>query len=262
MKFEKSKIVKDQLEIACIREASLISSDFHTLGMSRRIIGKSENELLSFYNTYKKHFKFSTWAYPVVIGSGERSTILHARPTKKNLYDGDLVLVDLGVKYNGYCSDVTRTWPVGERFSKEQKTIYQIVLSAQKAAIKRACPGSTLDEIHEYCRKSLLEGLLSKGIIKSGKIDKYFPHKTSHWIGRDVHDECPHQYIDKSPIILSPGMCFTIEPGLYFKGTCSKYEGIGVRIEDVILVTDEGNEVLSRAPKEIEEVECLRSLAV
>jgi Xaa-Pro aminopeptidase len=263
---KQSNLVKEQVEIINLRRAGELSSQLHTLGMSQALIGKSEANLAKYFNSLKESMKdsmkVSAWAYPVIIGASERSTILHAKPTRRIFNDGDLVLVDMGLKYKGYCCDITRTWPAGKKFSKEQKKIYKIVLKAQKEVIKRVRPGVSLDYLHEVCKKFLLEGLLSKDITKSENIERYYPHKTSHWIGRDVHDKCPYYYIDKSPITLSRGMCFTIEPGLYFKNTNSVYEGIGIRIEDVVLVTENGCEVLSNVPKEIDEIEAIRSLVV
>ncbi len=262
MKTNQSKLIKKRSEIEKLRKASTISSALHSLAMSQTVIGKSETDLATYLNKQRECTKASGWAYPTIIGSAGRSTILHAKPTKKILNENELVLVDMGVKYEGYCSDITRTWPAGKKFSKEQKVIYQIVLNTQKECIKRVKPGVSLYDLDDFCRKDLLDQLRSKGIVKSKNIDRYFTHKTSHWIGQDVHDKCPYQYLDKSPVILSPNMCFTIEPGLYFKESKSKYEGIGIRIEDVIRVTEEGGETLSQVPKEIDEIEAIRAIKI
>lgn len=256
----KSNLVKTKTEIENIRKACLISSQLHLLAMSMRNVDITEKELSLILDKLKASSGNLSWAYQTIIGAGERATILHAKPTKRSMKEEELVLIDMGVKYKGYCSDITRTWPVGNKFTREQKTIYKIVLKAQKEVIKRVKPGETLSRLHEVCRYYLSEGLLSKGIIRKNELDHYFPHKTSHWIGKYVHDHCPYEYKDGSDIVLSEGMCFTVEPGLYFKGTNSKYESIGIRIEDVVMVTENGAEVLSHVPKEIAEIESIRYL--
>ena len=255
----KSYLIKTDHEVNLIRKACEISSQLHTLAMKEDLSFTSEQQLAKMLDQYKQNFGNTSWAYPIIIGSGQRATQLHAKPTSKKIKKSELMLIDMGVRYQGFCSDVTRTWPVDHRFTKEQRDIYKIVLSTQKEIINKIRPYETLESLHHYCKESLLDKLLSKKIIKKSDINEIYPHKTSHWIGRKVHDECPYYYQDNSPIQLSPGMVFTVEPGLYFKKINSIYTHIGVRIEDVILVTKNGSEVLTNLPKEIDEIEYLRS---
>jgi Xaa-Pro aminopeptidase len=260
MKTQESNLVKSSGEILKLRRAAGLSSTLHTMAMGLGITGQSEKELALTLEFLRNKSGVKEWAYETIVGAGERSNILHAKPTQRIMNDKELVLIDMGVKLDGYCSDITRTWPVGEKFTKEQKEIYRIVLKAQKEVIKNVRPGKTLGELHELCRESLLDGLVRKGIAKKGDLERLFPHKTSHWIGELVHDQCPYFYQDGSEIRLSPGMCFTVEPGLYFKGFKSKYRDIGIRIEDVVLVTENGCEVLTNVPKEVAEIEGVRGL--
>lgn len=255
----KSYLVKTDEEIAKIKIACDISSQLHTLAMKETLTSISELSLAKKIIQHKENIAATKWAYPLIIGSGQRATQLHAKPSSKIIKDTDLVLVDMGVKFQEFCSDITRTWPAGNKFSPEQREIYQIVLSTQKEVITKIKPNETLDNLHTFCKEILSEKLLSKNIIKKQLLNDVYPHKTSHWIGRKVHDKCPYHYEDNSPIQLSAGMIFTIEPGLYFKKWGLKYDGIGVRIEDVVLVTNKGCEVLTNPPKELEEIEMIKS---
>lgn len=257
-----SHLVKSSNEIELVKKACQLSSELHQLVMSEDLTGLSENDLAKKITTHKQasqNLKSSQWAYPLIIGCGIRANQLHAKPTTKKIKNSELVLIDMGLKYKGYCSDITRTWPVSKKFTTEQKEIYQIVLSAQKEVIKKIKPYESLVSLHEFCQQTLLEKLLSKSIINKSDLETFFPHKTSHWIGKNVHDNCPYFYKDDTPIQLSAGMLFTVEPGLYFKNLKSKYNNIAVRIEDVVLVTEKGHQILTTAPKEIEEIEYLRS---
>lgn len=261
MNNNKGTLVKEASQIKALREAGAISSKLHLLAMSLSVVGQSERQLHNKILDYFKHSGATGWAYPGIVGSGHGSTILHAKPTLKKMKEQELVLLDLGVKFAGYCSDITRTWPAGTKFSKEQKTIYEIVLKAQLEVIKNIKPGNDLVTLHQTACDSLTEGLLRKGVMKKVDIKKVFPHKTSHWIGSKVHDNCPYLDKDGQPIKLSAGMCFTVEPGLYFGSSFkTSYSAIGVRIEDVVLVTENGYELLTHVPKEIEEIENIRFL--
>lgn len=255
----KSSLIKNSEHIQAMRKACGISSQLHTLSMTGAVSGLSEknfaDKLVKFYDTTEA----ASWAYPMLVGSGKRTTIIHAQPTQKKMKSGELVLIDMGVKCNGFASDITRTWPVDKKFTREQKTIYQIVLNAQKEVIKASKPGETLTGLHALSRELLLEGLLRHKIIGKDELNKVFPHKTSHWIGRLVHDACPYFNEDQSAVKLEAGMVFTVEPGLYLKEGYGKYSHIGIRVEDVVLVTEDGCEVISSVAKEIEEIEQLRA---
>ncbi len=260
MKNKKSDLIKSAQEIALIREACQISSRLHLLAMTKQVEHQTELDVDRELKALAKACGVSHWAYPTIIGGGERSTILHAKPTNRKLQASELVLIDMGVQHLGYASDITRTWPVGDRFTDDQKLIYKIVLRAQKEVIKAALPGKSLNDLHEISRNFLLDGLLSHGVVKKGNLKEVFPHKTSHWLGRQVHDDCPYFYKNDEAITLAKGMVFTVEPGLYFSSAKSKFRGIGIRIEDVIAMTDSGNEVLSNVPKEVDEIEHIRGL--
>jgi Xaa-Pro aminopeptidase len=181
--------------------------------------------------------------------------------------DGDLVLIDAGCEYQYYASDVTRTFPINGRFTGEQRAIYEIVLAAQEAAIAAAQPGAHFNVPHETAIDVMVDGLLTEGLLKGDKAEiveaetykKFCVHKTSHWLGIDVHDVGDYR-VDDTWRALEPGMVLTVEPGIYIApdeaDAPQRFRGIGVRIEDDVLITKTGNEVLTAAaPKEIDAVE-------
>lgn len=256
---QKSSLIKNKEAVKAMRTACGISSQLHTLSMTGAVVGLSEKQLAEKISRVYETTKAGSWAYPMLVGAGSRTTIIHASPTQKKIKDGELVLIDMGVKYQGFASDITRTWPAGKKFSKEQKTIYQIVLKAQKEVIKAAKPGETLTGLHALAREVLLEGLLRHKVIKKDELNEVFPHKTSHWIGRLVHDACPYFNEDETAVKLEAGMLFTVEPGLYLKDRKDKFSDIGIRIEDVVLVTEDGCETISSVAKEVDEIEELRA---
>ena len=193
-------------------------------------------------------------------------------PDADPLKDGDVCLVDAGGEYDCYTADVTRTFPVSGEFTKPQRALYEICLDVQKQAIEAVKPGTTLDAIHDLAVRELTEGLIALGLLQ-GSVDeriadkafrKYYMHRTSHWLGMDVHDVGDY-YVDGKPRPLAPGMVLTIEPGLYVaeddETAPAELRGIGIRIEDDVLVTAEGHENLTAAvPKEVDEIEavCVR----
>jgi len=201
------------------------------------------------------------------VGGGPNGTILHYVTNRRQLRDGELLLVDAGCEYDYYASDVTRTFPVNGTFSPLQRRLYEIVLAAQIAAIESVRPGQTADGIHEVAVKMLVAGLLREGllegdaekIIKEETFKRLYPHRTSHWLGLDVHDVGAY-YWDGSARPIQAGMVLTVEPGLYILPDDEKappeYRGIGIRIEDDVLVTETGFEVLTadipKAPDDIE----------
>ncbi len=183
-------------------------------------------------------------AFPSIIGSGPNSTVLHHWRNRRKVRDGDLIVMDVGAEYHGYSADITRTIPANGKFSEKQREIYQIVLRAQKAAIDAVAPGVPFRKIHQVARK----------IIEDAGYGKYFTHGTSHFLGLDTHDVGERG-------TLQPGMVLTVEPGIYIRAGSEvdkAYWNIGVRIEDDVLVTEDGHKVLSgRVPREIEEIEAL-----
>ena len=206
-------------------------------------------------------------AYEPIVGSGPNATVLHYHKNDRQMEDGDLLLIDAGSEYGYYASDVTRTFPVNGKFSEPQREIYEIVLAAQLASIERTRPGATLEEVHDASVRVIAEGLLRLDIL-SGTLDEilekqsykpYYMHRTSHWLGMDVHDVGMY-FIEGKARPLAPGMVITVEPGIYINAAATevpeRYRGIGVRIEDDVLVTAEGPSVLSEAiPKTVDDVE-------
>ena len=208
-------------------------------------------------------------SYPSIVASGANATILHYINNDREMRQGDLLLIDAGCEYEFYASDITRTFPVGARFSPVQRDLYQLVLDAQQAGIEIVKPGINIDEVHDASLKVLVEGMRSlkmlKGsteeIIANGSYRRFYMHRTSHWLGMDVHD-VGHYRKNGKPRLLEPGMVLTCEPGIYIspddEEAPAEMRGIGIRIEDDILVTAGGYEVMSIAvPKQVAEVEAL-----
>jgi len=206
-------------------------------------------------------------AYPPIVGAGRNATILHYHSNSKRIEDGDLLLVDAGCEYGYYASDVTRTYPVSGKFSAPQRAIYELVLASQLAAIEATRPGATIEEIHKRALDVIVDGLIELGLLSGGRqkiIDEqlyrpFFMHRTSHWLGMDVHDVGAYFRAEK-PRPLEPGMVLTVEPGVYIaennEAVPANYRGIGVRIEDDILVTSDGSSNLTEdIPKTVRELE-------
>jgi len=208
--------------------------------------------------------------YPAIVGGGDHACVLHYTQNNARLNDGDLVLVDAGAEYQYYCADITRTYPVNGKFTARQKSIYVCVLETQQQLINSITPGVRWDELQAKSVRFLTQGLIDLGIL-SGSVDTcietkayqpFYMHGFGHWLGMDTHDVGSYRDGEKS-IALEPGMILTVEPGLYFSPehpqTPEAWKGIGVRIEDDILVTANGCEVLTRAaPKSIEALEARR----
>jgi len=208
-------------------------------------------------------------AYPSIVGSGDNGCTLHYIDNHSELKNGDLVLIDAGCEVECYASDITRTFPVSGKFSKEQAALYQIVLDAQLAAIAEVKPGNHWNHPHEAAVKIIANGLIELGLlsgsledaIKNETYKKFYMHRTGHWLGLDVHDVGEYK-VDGEWRLLESGMVLTVEPGIYISPTCTdvpkKWRGIGIRIEDDVVVTKTSNRVLSKsAPKTIDEIESL-----
>lgn len=210
-------------------------------------------------------------AYGTIAAGGSNATVLHYTRNDRVLARGDLLLLDAGGEYGGYCGDITRTFPIGESFSTAQARLYDVVLEAQTAAIDAVQPGATLDAVHATALGVLVRGLIEVGLVRgtideaieAKSYDRYYMHRTSHWLGMDVHDAGRYA-IEGKPRKLEPGMVLTVEPGLYIPaGDSTEYRGIGIRIEDDVVVTANGCEVLtSGAPKARDEIESLRREAL
>ena len=213
-------------------------------------------------------------AYPSIVASGANSCILHYIENNRQMQDGDLLLIDAGCSYGYYNSDITRTFPGGGKFTTEQHTLYELVLEAQKKAIAQVKPGNAYSSIHDTALRVLVEGMVELGILK-GEVDKlieeekykpYYMHRTGHWLGLDVHDVGVYQHGKDNPLILQPGQVLTVEPGIYIVPGAEpaeeqpkvdeKWMGSGIRIEDDVLVTESGCEVLTKGvPKEVSDIE-------
>ncbi|MBU38733.1 MAG: Xaa-Pro aminopeptidase [Euryarchaeota archaeon] len=267
--------IKSAKEIEYMREAASIGARSHKMAMKRAFPGMGEWEIQSYVEGHFIKSK-STWSFPSIVGGGSNATILHYKNNDCVVNDGDLVLVDAGCEVNGYASDITRTWPVNGKFTEPQKEIYDLVLKAEIAGISACQVGATWASIHSAASEVLAKGLIELGILNcsleeaigdpiefDGQYRNFFMHGTGHFLGLDVHDVGGGRQgdDDKGPT-LEEGMVLTIEPGLYFADwredieIPDRYAGIGIRIEDDVLVTEDGPVVLSSAcPKEISEIE-------
>ncbi|MDW3095664.1 MAG: aminopeptidase P N-terminal domain-containing protein [Gammaproteobacteria bacterium] len=212
-------------------------------------------------------------AYPSIVGGGENGCILHYTDNKDLLNDGDLLLIDAGAEYHGYASDITRTFPVNGEFSEPQRELYDLVLAAQLAAIEAVQPGNHWNDPHEAAVRVLTKGMVKLGLlkgrpaqlIKDGEYRRFYMHRTGHWLGLDVHDVGDYK-IEEQWRLFEPGMVLTVEPGIYIpaksRGVPKRYWDTGIRIEDDVRVTRNGNEVLTQALiKEADAIENFMSSA-
>lgn len=260
------RLFKSKDELRLMRKAAAISILAHEAAMRVAKPGIHEYELQAeIERVFRRHD--SEPAYGSIVGSGPNACVLHYRANNARAVDGDLVLVDAGAEYRGYAADITRTFPVNGRFGKQQRVLHDLVGAAQQAALAQARPGVAYEAGHLAAVRTLTEGLLGLGLLK-GKLDKniadgsykrFYRHKTGHWIGLDVHDVGDYR-IDGESRLLEPGMAFTIEPGLYIapddKSVPAKWRGIGIRIEDDVVITRDGHEVLTaKLARSADEVE-------
>ncbi len=261
------RLFKDPTELELMRHAAEISREAHHEAARLCRNGSTEYEIEAILEWVFRKRGGAGPAYPSIVGSGENATILHYTENRDTLRPGQLVLIDAGCEYAAYASDVTRTYPVDGRFEGIARDVYEIVLRSQADAIEKAGPGVTLTEIHDVATRTLVDGLIELGVLEGDaqelmvqeKHTPFYMHRTSHWLGMDVHDVGEYR-IEGKPRPLEPGMVFTIEPGLYFgaeEQTCpEKLRGIGVRIEDDLVITEAGCEVITDAiPKQVNEVE-------
>ena len=263
------RLVKSRSEIAIMRRAAQISAAAHCRAMQACRPGLHEYTLeAELLSEFARRGSRSP-AYNAIVGSGANACVLHYTANDQPLVDGDLVLIDAGAEYQGYAADITRTFPVNGRFTPPQAAIYNLVLKAQQAAINRVKPGNRWNAPHDAAVRVITHGLVELGLlrgevnalIKSHAYRRYFIHRTGHWLGMDVHDVGDYQH-DGRWRLLQPGMVLTVEPGIYIppdaRGVARKWRGIGVRIEDDVVVTRSGHEVLSRGvPKTIAAIEAL-----
>lgn len=262
------RLFKSRSEMRLMREAAKITREAHIRAMATCEPGMYEYEIeAEILHAFRRHD--TEPAYPSILGSGPNGCILHYTENNARLRDGDLLLIDAGCEYNGYASDVTRTFPVNGQFTEPQRQLYELVLAAQIAAIKRAQPGNHWNDPHQAAVTVLTKGLIKLGLLKGtpAKLIKeeaykqFYMHRTGHWLGLDVHDVGDYK-LDDQWRLLEPGMVMTIEPGLYIpadtKGIDKKWWDIGIRIEDDVLLTKDGNEVLTAdIPKTVNDIETL-----
>jgi len=267
------RLTKSPAEVTRLRETIAIAAEAHREAMRTVRPGMHEYEVEALIDGIFRRRGASGPAYPSIVASGANATILHYTANDRPLGADELLLIDAGSERAGYCADVTRTFPTGRRYTPPQRDLYDAVLAAQLAAIGAARPGTTLDALHLTAVRVLSEALIALGLLEGSvdevveqeKYKRFYMHRTSHWLGRDVHDVGQYKLGD-TPRALEPGMVFTVEPGLYVPAdaddVAEPFRGIGIRIEDDVLVTPGGVEVLSAAvPKQVEEIETLRAAA-
>jgi len=264
------RLVKEPAELDVMRRAASITAEAHQAGARLMRAGHYEYEVEAAIDYTFRRRGATGPAYETIVGGGRNATVLHYVTNRDKLREGDLVVVDAGCELEGYASDVTRSYPVGGRYEGPMKALYELVLAAQEASLAEARPGSTLEAVHEASVRTLVEGLVDLGILtgeRDALIERqaytpYYMHRTSHWLGLDVHDVGAYA-VDGEPRRLAPGMVFTVEPGLYVSHEAEadeRFRGIGVRIEDDVAITADGHENLTAAvPKRPPDVEAWMS---
>ena len=258
------RLIKSDKEIEIMRKAGRITCEAHNHAMSSVKPGMFEYQLEAeyLYTFAKNGARFP--AYNSIVGGGNNSCILHYNENNSELNDGDLVLVDAGCEYDYYASDVTRTFPVGKKFTEEQKLIYEVVLEAHKKSMEEIKPGNPWNKTHDKSVEVITDGLNDLGLLQGNQdYSKFYMHRIGHWLGMDVHDVGNYKR-DGEWRDFEPGMVMTIEPGIYILDSLedvdTKWLGIGIRIEDDVLVTETGFEILTPdSPREISDIENLKA---
>jgi Xaa-Pro aminopeptidase len=264
------RLVKDRDEIAALENAAAIAAAGHRQAILASRAGMMEYELQAEIEREFRRLGSRRNGYDSIVASGKNACVLHYVKNARRMRAGEMVLVDAGAEAGYYTADITRTFPVAGSFSREQAEVYGVVLRAQKSAIRAVAPGRPWNAPHRAAVRAIVDGLLKLRILKGNRARhikketyrRWFMHGTSHWLGMDVHDAGGYVDAAGKPRRLRPGMVLTIEPGLYFgprdRRVPKKYRGVGIRIEDDVLVTRGGRRVLtSEAPKEIREIEAL-----
>lgn len=263
------RLIKNAEEIELMQRAADIAAEGHVEALKATRAGMKEYEIEALIEHIFRRNGAAAPAYTSIVGSGANATVLHYVSNDATLKDGDLLLIDAGAEYRGYASDITRTFPINGRFSEAQRDIYGLVLEAQMACIEMVRIGNTNDEIKQRSIEIQTEGMARLGIlqgdpaklIEEEKYKPFYMHGLGHYLGMDVHD-VGRYYVKDEPRKLEAGMVMTVEPGIYIAANAQdvpeKYLGIGVRIEDDVLVTEDGPRVLSsKAPKQVDEIEAL-----
>jgi Xaa-Pro aminopeptidase len=267
---QKLRLIKTDDEIALIRHALAITKEAHHQAMRRTFSGINEYQVSALIAYLFADHNAEHNAYENIVAGGNRANTLHYIDNNKTLEEGTLVLIDAGCEYQMYASDITRTFPVSGTFSDAQKELYEMILHVQLEIIAMIKPGITKKVIQDASERLLCEGMVRLGILQ-GEVDvlienkahkKYYPHGIGHWLGIDVHDPCP--YVDEKgeQIVFEPGIVLTIEPGIYIdendRSVPERFRGMGIRIEDDILITSEGCENLSEGiAKSVEAIEAM-----
>lgn len=266
------RVIKSEDEIAQIKAAVAASTAGHLSVMQACKPGINEGLLSATFNFAISKYGCTEVAYPNIVAAGNNACCLHYEDSCCDLVDGQILLIDAGGELAHYASDITRSYPVNGKFSNAQKAIYQLVLSALDAAIAKVAPDAAWNTLYETCMEVMAKGLLELGLL-SGTIEevmhtesykRFTVHKTGHWLGMDVHDVGPYHDENGEWRKLEPGMVFTIEPGIYIPLSATdvpaEYRGMGIRIEDDILVTLHGHENLSvHIPRTVDEIETVMS---
>jgi Xaa-Pro aminopeptidase len=266
------RLHKTESEIEFMQTAATISAEAHILAMKKTRPGMNEFQVESLVESYMRDRGATGIAYNSIVGGGDNATILHYVENNRPLKDGDLILIDAGAEYKGYAADITRTFPINGKFSKEQREVYDVVLDVQMQCIEATKTGNTVKKRHEFSIELLTEGMKKLGLLKGKTSDlikkkeymKYYMHGVGHYLGLDVHD-AGRYFTDqgaKNSRPFASGMVLTVEPGLYIppddRSAPAKYRGIGVRIEDDVLVTEQGNRNLTaKVPKDPDAIEAL-----
>ena len=267
------RLIKSAAELRLMRKAGAITADAHIRSMAACKPGLFEYQLEA-----ELHHEFARSgarypAYPSIVGSGDNACTMHYLQNSDRMRDGDLVLIDAGCEFQYYAADVTRTFPVNGHFNPSQRAIYELVLKAQLAAIDEIAPGKHWNQSHDATVQVITAGLLELGLLK-GTLDvlieteayrEFYMHRAGHWLGLDVHDVGDYRVADEWRV-LEPGMVMTVEPGIYIapdnQKVAKRWRGIGVRIEDDVVVTATGCDVMTAtAPKRVEEIESLMEAA-
>ncbi|MFN7927265.1 MAG: Xaa-Pro aminopeptidase [Blastocatellia bacterium] len=263
------RLRKNADEIESMRTAARISAEGHIAAMKACKPGMYEYQLEALIEYVFRSKGANGTSYQSIVGSGFNSTILHYNTNNAEIKDGDLVLIDAGAEYNMFAGDITRTFPANGKYSKAQQAVYELVLHANKEVIQMIKPGESFMALHEKTIDIITQGLVDLGLL-SGDVkeniarrtyERFFMHRTGHWLGMDVHDVGRYKLEDGWRKI-EPGMAFTVEPGIYIQpgteGASEEFYNIGIRVEDDIVVTESGCEVLtSLVPKEVADIEAL-----
>jgi len=263
------RVSKSEYEIEVMQKSADIASEAHKLAMQKTKPGLYEYQIEGAILNQFMQLGAKDASYQSIVAGGINACTLHYSANNSKLRDGDLLLIDAGCELEYYASDITRTFPVNGKFSFAQKAIYELVLTSQKASILEVKPGNSFNKPHQVALNILVQGMVDLGLCK-GTVDEvlekktyreFFMHRTSHWLGLDVHDVGDYVDNNEKSVLLKEGNVLTVEPGCYIKPSESvpkEFWGIGIRIEDDVVVTSKGNKVLSiNAPKEINELESL-----